>query len=435
MKTYGQLYDCLDSFLTEHLADLENEERVEALIWYCQGLGLEIPHKNLYGMAARLQPDSVEACRQRMQRGIQRGRFSHAAVFERLQSTVSNDAGSFEAYVVDDTGIAKQGKHSVGVRRQYSGTLGKIGNCQVIVSVHAASDDFSVCLDNQLYLPKEWADDLERLRKAGVPEEIAFCTKPELALEMLTRVVKRGAPKRPVVMDAAYGDNRDFREGINNLGLDFVASVSSNTTVWPPGTRPQRPPRTRRRGRPATQDRDPKGAKPVHIDSLAKSLWKKNRFRKVTWRTGTKGDLHGRFCAVRVRSAEKRTKGKSAGNPCWLLLERDEAQPTGFKYYFSSLKQTTSLRKLVKLAKLRWRVERDYQDMKQHLGFDQYEGRMWGGLHRHLAMVALVHAFLALNREAFSPGVEDKLMDVGGLQPCPHCGAHALGGALSNLSA
>jgi SRSO17 transposase len=435
MKTYGQLHDSLQSFLETHLADLENEERVEALTWYCQGLGLELPHKNVYGIAARIQPDNVEACRQRMQRGIQHGRFSQSDVFQRLQTTVFDEAGRFDAYVVDDTGIAKKGTHSVGVQRQYSGTLGKIGNCQIVVSLHVASDEFSVCLDNQLYLPRSWTDEPDRLRKAGVPEDIEFQTKPEIALNLLTNAVERGAPKRPVVVDAAFGDNRDFREGINLLGLDYVAAISSNTTVWPPGTDPQVPSRAHKRGRPRTQDRDPKGRKPVRVDKLAEKLWKQNRFRKVNWREGTKGALHGQFCAVRVRSAEKRTKGKPASAPIWLLIERDESQPTRFKYYLSSFKKTTSLRKLVKVAKLRWRIERDYQDMKQNLGFDQYEGRNWGGLHRHLAMVALVHAFLALNREAFSPGVEDQPLDVGGFPSCPHCGAHALDRPLPNLSA
>jgi SRSO17 transposase len=436
MKTYGQLHDSLQSFLETHLADLENEERIEALMWYCQGLGLELPHKNVYGIATRLQPDNVESCRQRMQRGIQHGRFSHSQVFQRLQATVfENEAGRFDAYVLDDTGIAKKGNHSVGVHRQYSGTLGKVGNCQVVVSLHAASDNFSVCLDNQLYLPKAWTENSERLRKAGVPEEIEFQTKPEIGLKLLSGAVNRGAPKKPVVVDAAFGDNRDLREGINAIGLDYVAAISSNITVWPPGTHPQRLSRTGRTGRPCTQDRDPQGAKPMRVDRLAKELWSQNRFRNITWREGTKGKLSGHFCAVRVRSAERRTKGQRASEPVWLLLERDESQTTGFKYYLSSFQQTTSIRKLVRTAKLRWRVERDYQDMKQNLGFDQYEGRKWGGFHRHLAMVALVHAFLAINREAFSPGVDGEFLDVGGFPPCPTCGADALDRSLSHVSA
>lgn len=434
-RTYGQLDRTLDDFLTTHLQDLENDERVEALAWYCQGLGLELPNKTVFGIASRLRPDDVEHCRQRMQRALQRGRFDHAVVFERLQRTAFDTASpQMTAYAVDDTGIAKKGTSSVGVQRQYSGTLGKIDNCQIVVTLNGVSDDFGVCLGVELFLPESWVDDEERLEKTRVPEDHRFVwTKPKIALRLLTRAVENGGPRKPVVADAAFGDSRDFREGVSALGLTYAVAISANTCIWPPGAAPRTPPPTGRRGRPPSFERDPSGKKPIRVDKYAEKLWRSGKFKTVRWRLGTKGSLRGKFCAVRIRSAERRTKNRKASEPLWLLIEHDSSRDSGFKYYLSNLPKRTALQKLVRIAKVRWHIERDYQDMKQNLGFDRYEGRTWGGLHRHLAMVALMHAFLSLHREDFFPDLVSQHMDVGGLSPCPTFGAHALGGALPDV--
>lgn len=433
-RTRASLRNALDKFLSTHLADLENDERVEALVWYCQGLGLEIPQKTSLGIAKRLAPDDVQAVRQRIQRAIARGRFGHEEVFGRLQRTLF-ESESFDAYLVDDTGFEKKGSHSAGVQRQYSGTLGKVGNCQVATTLHAASDEFSVCIDGRLYLPKTWVEDLERRSKAGVPGELEFQSKPQTAIELLRSARANGGPSRPVVGDAGYGDSRDFRESVREIGLHYVVAVSSNTTVWPPGTEPRRPKRTGRPGRPRTKDRDPKGQKPVRVDRLAADLLERGQFKEVTWRMGSPGLLARQFVAVRVQSAERRHKGMPASEEIWLLCERDEAQQTGFKYYLCSLPKSTSLKKLARLAKLRWRIERDYQDMKQKLGLDAYEGRSWGGFHRHLSMVALVHAFLSLNRAAFSPDQQRTTLDLGRLLPSPRSSANSMARHLPDMSA
>jgi SRSO17 transposase len=434
-KTFGQLQKALECFLSSHLQGLENDERVEALIWYCQGLGLELPGKTLLGIGKRLAPGGAQAVRQRMQRALQRGRFSHERVFARLQSTVFASADVFEAYCVDDTGFAKKGTHSVGVQRQYSGTLGKVGNCQIAVSLHAVADVFSACLGAELYLPEQWVGDQVRRQAAGIPSDVGFQTKPEIALDLLRAAHRNGAPKRPVIADAGYGDSRDFRDAINELGWHYVVAISSQTNVWPPGSRPRRPPRTGKRGPPPTRELDPRGVEPTSVKAIATRAWEKGSFCDVSWRNGSKGQLHGRFSAVRVQSAERRTKGKPASPPIWLLMERDESQKTGFKYYLSSLPKSTAIKTLVRLAKLRWRIERDYQDMKQNLGLDAYEGRNYGGFHKHFAMTALVHAFLSLHRESFSPGGAHQHVDMGRLSPCPCCGAHQLDRPLPNLSA
>ncbi len=284
-RTFGSLQKELESFLTAHLSNLENDERIEALTWYCQGIGLELPQKSVFGIGSRLDPGNVEARRQRIQRALQKGRFTHHNVFSRLQETVSRQGDKFEAYAIDDTGIAKKGESSAGVQRQYSGTLGKIDNCQIIVTMHAISDDFGLCLDAQLYLPESWTEDEAKLKKVGVPsKESDFRSKPEIALDQLEAAIGHGMPKRPVVADAGYGDSRDFRDGLTKLGLVYGVGISSNTTVWPPGSRPEVPPRTGKSGRPFTQDRDKNGKKPVRVDQLAHQYWSDGKFRTVLWR-------------------------------------------------------------------------------------------------------------------------------------------------------
>jgi len=191
MTTFAALRDSLDAFLTSHLEGLENSQRVEALAWYCQGLGFEVEAKTALGLAAAMKPDSVQATRQRMQRALQLGRFAHEEVFERLHETIF-ESGRMQAYCIDDTGVAKKGERSVGVQRQYSGTLGKVGNCQVVVSLHGISDSFGSCLGLQLYLPESWCLDAERRARARVPDEVTL--KKEVA--DCTGAARRGARRR-----------------------------------------------------------------------------------------------------------------------------------------------------------------------------------------------------------------------------------------------
>lgn len=399
MSTFAALRDNLDDFLSGHLEGLENEQRIEALGWYCQGLGLESRAKTAMGLAIAMDPESVEAKRQRMQRALQRGRFGHEQIFERLQETVF-DSGSMQAYCIDDTGIEKKGDASVGVQRQYSGTLGKVGNCQVVVSLHGVSDSFGSCLGLQLYLPESWSNDAERRQKARVPEHIEFKKKWQIALELLDAAEQNGGPKLPVLADAGYGDSRDFREALQERGFKYVVAISSQTSVWKAQTelvlRSSNGP-----GRPCKRVESADASAPMLVGDLAKELERTGAFKRIVWRMGSKGPLASEFAAVRVRSAERRTKKMPPGQEQWLIIERESSGD--FKYYFSSMSKRSTLKSLVRLAKMRWHVERDYQDMKQQLGFDRYEGRSWGGLHRHLAMVALMHAFISLHLEGFSP--------------------------------
>ena len=407
MATFAALRDALDEFLTSHLEGLENEERVEALGWYCQGLGFEVEAKTALGLAAAMNPEGVQARRQRFQRALQMGRFEHTEVFSRLQETVF-ESGLMQAYCIDDTGIAKKGTRSVGVQRQYSGTLGKVGNCQVIVSLHGISDSFGACLGLQLYLPQSW-DVVERRAEAKVPEDIAFKKKWALALDLLDAARENGGPTLPVLADAGYGDSREFRDGLRSRGLKYVVGISSQTSVWRPGTMVEVPKRVGP-GRPNTRAEAVDGTDPVLVDVLAAELLEAGKFKSICWRYGTKGPLEAEFAAVRIRSAERRTKKVPPGDEEWLLVEREKNGD--FKYYLGSMSKRATLKMLVRVAKMRWHIERDYQDMKQELGFDRYEGRSWGGLHRHLSMVALMHAFIALQLEVFSPGGADEEVDL-----------------------
>jgi SRSO17 transposase len=409
MATFAALRDILDNFLTGHLADLENAERVEALGWYCQGLGFECEAKTALGLAGAMRPEAVQATRQRIQRALQWGRFQHEQVFERLQQTVF-ESGRMQAYCIDDTGIAKKGDLSVGVQRQYSGTLGKIGNCQVIVSLHGVSNAFGACLGLQLYLPETWCGDEERRERAKIAKEVEFKRKWEIALSLLDAARTNGGPALPVLADAGYGDSRDFRDGLRERGLKYAVGISSQTTVWRPETQIAVPTsRIGSRGPVPTRPHAMDGSKPVSVEVLANELLAAGQLKSICWRAGTKGPLTGEFAALRVRSAENR-KQMPPGQEEWLLIEREK---TGdLKYYFSSLSARSTITSLVRLAKMRWHIERDYQDMKQELGFDRYEGRSWGGLHRHLAMVALMHAFIALHMEDFSPAGLFEEMDL-----------------------
>ena len=398
MKTFAALRDRLEEFLSSHLEGLENEQRIEALGWYCQGLGFEFEAKTALGLAGALAPDSVQATRQRMQRALAQGRFKHEEIFERLQQTVF-ESGQVQAYCFDDTGIAKKGDNSVGVHPQYSGTLGKVGNCQVIVSLHGISDTFGSCLGLQLYLPRAWTEDDVRCAKAKVPKHIEFKKKWEIALSLLDKALSNNGPSLPVLADAGYGDSSDFRDELRKRKLTYAVGISSQTSVWRAETKLEIPSNSGL-GRPCSRARAVDGSVPVLVDEVAREL----KFERIAWRMGTKGPLNAEFAAVRVRSAEKHRRGRTPGEEEWLLVEREKSGD--LKFYLCSLSSRASLRSLVRLAKMRWHVERDYQDMKQQLGFDQYEGRSWGGLHRHLAMVALMHSFISLHREGFSPSAD-----------------------------
>jgi SRSO17 transposase len=305
---------------------------------------------------------------------------------------------------VDDTAFPKKGQHSVGVARQYCGVLGKQENCQVAVSVSVANDAVSLPVAYQLYLPESWARDRRRRRAVGVPDAVPFQPKWQIALGQIRNLQGEALPAAPVVADAGYGDTTEFRDALTTAAIPYAVGVKGDTTVWRPGAAPWPPKRGGGRGRPPTRVRRTATHRPVKIKTLASEL-PPVAWRRVTWREGTRGAMRSRFARVRVRPAH-RDENRSAPRPEeWLLIEWPAGEPEPTKYWLSTLPETTPIPDLVHLAKLRWRIERDYQELKDELGLDHFEGRGWRGFHHHGALCIAAYAFLAAERARLSPPV------------------------------
>lgn len=384
---------------------LGHADRVTPFESYCAGLLLPGDRKSVEPMAARLQPARVRATHQSMHHFVANADWSDAemlaAVRARVLPTMERH-GPIRALIIDDTGMPKKGRHSVGVARQYCGQLGKQDNCQVAVSLSAANDHASLPIAYRLYLPREWTDDPGRCARAGVPDDVTFRTKPQIALDQLRDACAAGIKADVVLADAGYGTDTDFRDGITEIGLAYVVGITSTATVWPPGEEPLAPRKWSGHGRRTSLLGRDAGHQPVSAKQLALNL-PKQAWRQVTWREGTNNRLTSRFAALRVRPAHRDYKRSVPRPEEWCLVEwpADEPEPT--KYFLSTLPPGTSLRKLVRTAKLRWRIERDYQELKQEIGLDHYEGRGWRGFHHHASMCIAAYGFLISEREAIPP--------------------------------
>jgi len=311
-------------------------------------------------------------------------------------------AGPVEAWIVDDTGFPKKGRHSVGVARQYCGQLGKQDNCQVAVSLSVATASASLPVAWRLYLPQAWADDAPRRKQAKVPEKVAFRTKPQIALSQIAAALAEGVAPGAVLADAGYGNNSGFRAGISGLGLDYVVGVLGTTTVWPPGVAPTVPGWCGRGRRPKRLRRAGDAAPVVQVRALAEEL-PADAWRRVTWREGTAEELRSRFAALRVRPAHGDARRGAPRREEWLLVEWPEGEPQPIKFWLSNLPADTPITRLVQLAKLRWLIERDYLELKQEIGLGHYEGRGWSGFHHHGALCIAAYGFLVAERAAIPP--------------------------------
>jgi SRSO17 transposase len=314
------------------------------------------------------------------------------AVVERVAPIV--DA---EAWVLDDTGFPKDGKHSPGVKRQYSGTLGKIGNCQIGVSLHAVSERATLPLGWALYLPEEWCADAERRRRAKIPERVEFQTKPQLGLGLVKQAAGWAIDRAPVLGDAAYGENTRLRGELDASGLDYVLSINPETTIFEPGTVfavPERKPGSRGRSPAAHHaDRDQ-----VSVGEYAKTLGAED-FQTVTFRGRGKTRVRSRFAFKRVTVAHPVTREREAPRAEWLIIEWPEGREAPSDYWISNLPAGTKPQRLARLARLRWMIELDYRQLKGELGLDHYEGRSYLGWYHHTALVTTAHAFLTLERQ------------------------------------
>jgi SRSO17 transposase len=388
-------------------------DREEPLKAYCKGLLLPGERKSVEPMAARLAPDNVRQMHQSLHHVVADSPWDDELVLSRVRQSVlpaMQKSGEIEAWIVDDTGFAKKGTHSVGVTRQYCGQLGKQENCRVAVSLSVATATSSLPIAWRLYLPEIWAKDRQRRKKAGIPSDVAFETKPQIALKQIQKAVDDGIPPATVLADAGYGNDSQFRKTISELGLTYVVGVQSSTTVWKPGEGPLEKKPWKGTGRPPTLLRRDDTHQPVSAKQLAMSL-PAETWRTVAWREGSQAKLRSRFAALRVRPAHRDTWKSYPHAEEWLLIEwpKTESEPT--KYWLSTLSKELSLQQLVYRAKHRWIIERDYQELKQELGLGHYEGRGWRGFHHHATLCIASYGFLVAERSLFSPSAR-----VGNLQ-------------------
>jgi SRSO17 transposase len=373
-------------------------DRTGPLRDYCTGLILPGERKSVEPMAARTAPARVSAQHQSLLHFVSTGGWSDEKVLAKVSELVVpaiTKHGPIEVWIIDDTGLPKKGRHSVGVKPQYCGQLGKEANCQVAVSLSIANHVASLPIGYRLYLPKEWAEDRARRDRAGVPADIRFKTKQQIALELIQRAHASGVPRGVLLMDLDYGRDSRLRASVSALGLSYVAGIQPNVLMWAPGTGPKRPDKalnnTGRRDEP-----DLISAKEV-ARALPKHAW-----RTIRWREGSADWLSSRFARVRVRVGYNRAIPALVQEE-WLLIEWPEDKDEPTKYWLSTLPAEISFRKLVDVAKMRWRIERDYQELKQEVGLGHYEGRGWRGFHHHATLCIAAYGFLACERAAIPP--------------------------------
>jgi SRSO17 transposase len=383
---------------------LGHTDRAQPLKDYCTGLLMPGERKSVEPMAAIVAPARVAAEHQSLLHFVGQAAWCDEAVLGKVCELVLptlEAQGEIEAWIVDDTGFAKKGVHSVGVGRQYCGRLGKTDNCQIAVTLSIANHAASLPVAYRLYLPEDWANDEARRQKAHVPEKVTFKTKPQIALSQIKAACEAGRPPGVVLADAAYGNDGAFRAGITKAGLSYAVGVQSNTNVWPSGVEPLPAKEWSGLGRPPSRAQRDADHKPFSVKALAIAL-PADAWKEVTWREGSKASLTSRFTAVRVRPA-KTYKGGQPRQEQWLLIEWPEGDVEPTKYWFSTLPRDMPLSKLVDVTKLRWRIERDYEELKSELGLAHFEGRGWRGFHHHATLCIAAYGFLIRERAAIPP--------------------------------
>lgn len=371
-----------------------HRDRAGPLRDYLTGLVMPSERKSVEPMAAITAPHRTAAQHQSLLHFIGQGPWSDDDVLSKVREMVLpaiERHGPIEAWIIDDTSFPKQGQHSVGVAHQYCGQLGKQANCQVAVTLSVANHHASLPVAYRLYLPKSWAEDQARRDKADVPAEINFKTKPEIALEQIRWARAVGLPRGFGLLDAGYGHDSKLRTGMTELGVPYVAGIQPQTLVWAPRKRPGRALKKARRDEPNA----------ISVKDLALKLGAKE-WHTITWREGTNEWLSSRFARVRVcvaSSHERLTKPTKE----WLLIEWPEGEDEPTKYWLSTLPENIRFRDLVDAAKLRWRIERDYQELKQEVGLGHFEGRGWRGFHHHATLCIAAYGFLISEAETIPP--------------------------------
>lgn len=381
----GRLSDYFDA-----IGDvLNNKRRRASFAIYAMGLLSDGERKSVEPIAARAccDPEQMDAVHAQLLRFVSASRWSDREVRRvaaRYAISAMTAVEPIETSLIDDTGFLKQGKHSVGVQRQYTGSAGKTANCQIGVSLSVATRSEHVPIDFELYLPQSWTGDQPRRAAAHIPDDIEFQTKPELALEMIGRAVDDNIPLGVLLADSGYGDSSDFRNQLRAWGLDYAVGVHAPTKVW-------RVDRLNRRRGDALSVRD-----------LGMELGR-DKFRRVTWRDGTRRPLWSRFAMLRVVPAHDDGVDPATREDVWLLIEWPDGESEPTKFSFATLPLDITRKQLVRIVKSRWRTERVYQDLKGELGLDHFEGRTFTGWHHHISVALCCFAFIVAERVRHFP--------------------------------
>src|SRR5215470_10242222 len=392
LQTLKGLETRLTHFLEDLLEPMGRRERRHWARVYVQGLLLDGERKSIEPMASRMEGADVQALRQ----FVGQSPWAVDEVQRRLAHKVIDLLSEAEVWIIDETSFPKAGRHSVGVARQYCGTLGKIANCQVAVSLHWSSPAASCPLVWRLYLPKAWLEAPARAKEVKLPPDTVYRSKTELALAAVDQALAWDLPPRPVLADSAYGNDFSFRQALRERHLQYAVQVEPTTVVWTADPNlPVPTPKKNKVGRPRRYPPLEALAQPQSLEQIAQTL-PVSAWRHVTWRQGSRGAQRSRFAMLKVWAAHGwRQQVHPARVMEWLLVEwpKDEAEPT--KYWLAQLgTQPLGLRRLVRIAKARWRIEQDYRELKEELGLDHYEGRQWLGWHHHVCLVTIAYAFL-----------------------------------------
>jgi SRSO17 transposase len=350
---------------------------------YCTGLVMPLERKSVEPLAAVTSPGHACAQHQSLLHFVGSSPWSDEDVLAEVRKMVlpsMERQGPIEGWIIDDTATPKKGKHSVGVAHQYCGQLGKQANCQASVSLSLANHHASLPVAWRLYLPREWTSDRERCKKAGIPRDIRFKTKPQIAFEQIRAAYDAGLPQGPVLMDCGYGKDTGLRTRLTELGLSYVAGILPQTRLRAEG-----------------------GRKPYSAEKLALSL-PAETWKEVQWREGTGKRLSSRFAGIRVRAAHgKALPTEDPRSEEWLLLEWPKGAKKPTKYSLTTLPKDISFARMVDTSKLRWRIERDYEELKQEVGLGHFEGRGWRGFHHHATLCIATYGFLVSEKETIPP--------------------------------
>jgi SRSO17 transposase len=387
----------LEAFADDLFESLPRKDQRARGACYLRGLMLDGRRKSIEPMAQRLGEVHYQA----LHHFVAVSPWDWRPVRRRLAERLVDELGP-TVWAVDDTGFPKDGEHSVGVQRQYCGTLGKTANCQLGVSVNAVTEAASCPLDWRLFLPESWEDDMSRRAACHLPERVRHRPKWQLVLDMLDELDQWGLRPPILVADAGYGEVGEFRQGLDDREIGYVVQVKADTSAYPEQVHPTTAPYRGRGRRPRPRYRD----KPASLKQLALAAGPQAGVELI-WRRASKGRQRSRFVALRVRPAgviprrQAAARADDAGWELptrWLLVEWPAHKAEPVKYWLSNLPQATPLVELVRLGKLRWRVEQDYRELKGALGLDHFEGRSWPGWHHHLTLVSVAHGFLTLER-------------------------------------